>query len=148
MLSAMSIAVVWGWFGIGGAVAMLFLALFAAGAGWISRDHWEEGSGWSQVGDSTSASVLMLIAVVLALASIASFWGAFRDRREQITIVRLHAESHRNSTDYRVEDDSGRDLVLNEDLYRRLHEGDIVECHIARPVLLPARLVSCAAPEP
>ena len=58
MLSAMSIAVVWGWFGIGGAVAMLFIALFAAGAGWISRDHWDEGSGWSQVADSTSASVL------------------------------------------------------------------------------------------
>jgi fumarate reductase subunit D len=148
MLSAMSIAVVWGWFGIGGAVAMLFLGLFAAGAGWISRDEWDEGSRLSQIAGSTSASVLMLIAVVLALASIASFWGAFRDGREQITIVRLHVDYGGNSTDYRVEDDSGRDLVANEDLYRRLHEGDVVECRIARPPLLPDRLMSCAAPAP
>jgi hypothetical protein len=148
MLSAMSIAVVWGWFGIGGAVAMLFVGLFAAGAGWISRSEEVEGSGWSQIADSSSASVLMLIAVVLALASIASFWGAFRESHEQITIVRLHYEVGRNSTDYRVEDDSGRDLVANEDLYRRLHEGDVVECRIARPPLLPDRLLSCAAPAP
>ena len=144
----MSIAVVWGWFGIGGAVAMLLLGLFAGGAGWISRSEGVQGSGWSQIADSTNASVLMLLAVVLTLASIASLWGAFRDGREQITIVRLHVEDHRNSTLYRVEDDSGRDLVANEDLYRRLHEGDVVECRIARPLLLPGRLMSCSAPAP
>jgi hypothetical protein len=148
----MSVAVVWGWYGVGGAVAMLLLGLLAAGAAWVSRAESTWQPVWRQLAGSWRSLLAIVFAGLLAFGSVVSFVGALSASGEHLTIKRLRTGvfTHRNGvdeTEYYVQDTRGREFVANKATYRRLDEGDVVDCEIVRPPGLPARLQSCAVPE-
>jgi len=146
-------AVVWGWYGVGGAVAMLALGLFAAAVAWIARAESTWQPTWRQLAGSWRSLLMIAFAGALLYGSVSSLVGVFNVSREHLTIKRLHTEVGTSryglrETDYYVQDTRGREFVAKKDGYRRLEEGDVVDCEIVRPLRLPARLESCTAPEP
>ena len=144
MLSHMSFAVVWGWYGVGGAVAMFVMGLFALFAMFANLDDASAGQPvLTQLMGNGRGALALLFAVVLFGASAVSFWGAFHEQRIQFTVKTLREDYEGNDTSYEVEDTQGRTFVAKRDDWEKLREGDDVECRAATPPLLPGRLLSC-----
>jgi hypothetical protein len=144
LLSQMSVAVVWGWFGVGGAVAMLVLGLFALGTVFANREEASAGQPvLTRLWASRRAALGLLFAVTLFGGSGVSFWGAFHEQRLQFTVQTLREYCDDGDACYEVEDTKGRTFVANRDDWEKLREGDDVECRVATPPLLPGRLLSC-----
>jgi hypothetical protein len=148
MLPRMSVAVVWGWYGVGGAVAMLALGLFALFVMLANLDDASAGQPFlTQLTGSGRAALALLFAVLLFGAGAVSFAGAFREQRIQFTVKTLREESDDDGhTYYEVDDAEGRTFVVQRDDWKKLREGEDVECHVATPPLLPDRLLSCRQP--
>lgn len=148
MLSSMSVAVVWGWYGIGGAVAMLALGLFALVAVFANLDDASAGQPFlTRLVGSGRAALAMLFAVLLFGGGALSFVGAFSEQRIRFTVETLHEEydgSRNSGPSYEVDDTEGRTFVVQHDDWRKLREGEDVECRVATPPLLPDRLLSCS----
>jgi uncharacterized integral membrane protein len=143
MLSHVSVAVVWGWYGVGGAMAMLALGLLALFAVFANFDDASAGQPFLTRLSDGRAALALLFAVLLFGASAVSFVGAFRERRIQFTVKTLREEYDRGDTSYEVDDTEGRTFVADHDDWKKLHEGEDVECHVATPPLLPDRLLTC-----
>ncbi|MCA1677973.1 MAG: hypothetical protein LC790_12025 [Actinobacteria bacterium] len=144
MLSRMSLAVVWGWYGVGGAVSMLALALFALWAMFANLEEASAGQPFlTRLMGSGRAALALLFAVLLLFGGSASFWGAFHEQRIQFTVQTLREEHGDGDTSYEVDDTEDRTFVANPDDWQKLREGDDVECRVATPPLLPGRLLSC-----
>jgi hypothetical protein len=143
MLSRMSVAVVWGWYGVGGAVAMLGIGLVALFAVYANLDDASAGLPFLTSLRDVRAALAGLFAVLLFGASALSFWGAFHEQRIQFTVRTLRQEYDDGDTSYEVDDTEGRTFVAQRENWRKLREGDDVECRVATPPLLPDRLLSC-----
>jgi len=140
----MRVAVVWGWYGVGGAVAMLVLGLFAAVAVFANLNDASAGQPFlTRLMGSGRAALAMLFAVLLFGGSAVSCAGAFREQRIQLTVRKLREVPARRSMSYEVDDTEGRTFVLDYGLWKKLREGEHVECRVATPPLLPDRLLSC-----
>ena len=140
----MSVAVVWGWFGVGGAVAMFVLALVALVVVFVNLADASAGQPLlSQLMDNGRAALALLFAVALFGAGAVSFAGALHEQRVQFTVQTLRDEDGDGDASYEVDDTEGHTFVAMRDDWEKLHEGDDVECRVARPALLPARLLSC-----
>ena len=83
----------------------------------------------------------MLFVVVLLGGSAVSFWR-LHEQRIQFTIQTLRKE-YGDGTSYELDDTEGRTFVAKRDDWKKLRDGDDVECRVATPPLLPARLLSC-----
>ena len=141
MLSRMSVAVVWGWYGVGGAVVMLAGGLFAL---WAVFANLEQAWGQpilARLLASPRAVLALVFAVMLLGGSGVSFWGAFHEQRIQFTVQTLREECDDGDTCY--DDTKGRTFMTERDDWEKLREGDDVECRVAAPPLLPGRLLSC-----
>ena len=140
----MSVAVVWGWYGVGGAVAMLALGLVALFAVFANLDDASAGQPvLTRLMGSGRAALALLFTVLLLGASAVSFAGALHEERIQFTVQTLREEATDGDTSYEVDDAEGRTFVAKRDDWKKLREGEDVECRVATPLLLPDRLLSC-----
>jgi hypothetical protein len=140
----MSIAVVWGWYGVGGAVAMLALGVFAL---WAMFANLEEASAGqplpTRLMGRGRAVLALVFAVLLFGGSAANLWGAVHEQHIQFTVQALRDQDDDGDTSYEVDDTEGRMFVANRDDWEKLRERQDVECRVAKPPLLPGRLLSC-----
>lgn len=108
MLSWMSVAVIWGWYGVGGAVLMLAGGLFALWAVFANLQPSSAGHILTRLLASPRAALALLVAVMLLGGSGVSFWGAFHEQRIQFTVQTLREECDDGDTCYEVDDTKGR----------------------------------------
>ncbi len=144
MLSRMSVAVVWGWYGVGGAVAMLALGLFALCAVFANLERASAGQPvMTRLMGSGRAALALLFAVVLLGGSGVTFWSAFHEQRIQFTVQALRQEHGDGDTSYEVVDTEGRTFDAERDDWQKLREGADVECRVATRHFVPGRLLAC-----
>ncbi|MCA1699707.1 MAG: hypothetical protein LC790_12715 [Actinobacteria bacterium] len=144
----MSVAVVWGWYGVGGALVMLAGGLFALWAVFANLQPSSAGHILTRLLASPRAALPLVFTVMCLGGSGVSFWGAFHEQRSQFTVQTLREEECDDGdygfhTCYEVDDTKGRTFVAERDDWEKLREGDDVECRVAAPPLLPGRLLSC-----
>lgn len=136
------IAIAWGTSGVGGALLIALVALFAFGCAYISRPHYPSGAT-----DYGRSALLVGIALFLLGGSAIRMVGAVREGTVEFTFADRSAHFDDGDTTYDVVDTAGTRYDVTHAIYTQLGrygERASVSCRATDPPLfLDRSLVSC-----
>lgn len=136
------LTIAWGLDGMTAAAGFLVLALVCVASLWCVNDPPRRPT-LRDLGSEWRAVVAVVLAPLFAGAAIDDVWGATHVRVTPVTVSSLDEEYHHDDIAYYVEDTQGRRFTAREPLYRRLHEGDRVECQQTMPLIRRSALLEC-----